>query len=293
MKEQQQAHVLASKKVHEYIEILPPEQGKLKHELLCQHRYNYGKYPFVCNSCWTYKPICLCRELALQNKLQLPNGIQQVILWTHHREWASVSNSGSLLPLVLEKTKLLMKGLPEHDLEFETLVKENEGHVIVLWPDNDKTPDNTKEKANQVESKRLDWQELLEWLGRLNIGAEEDDRKGLTLVAMEGTWRTARRMVAKLPPGIIRVALTPDQIFWRKQQKEASGTNNNNKRSILAQLRRQRGTEFSQSNICTAEAVTAALVSCGMQESDGHKILDVIRKKVDMTRRFQGKKEKV
>ena len=49
-----------------------------------------------------------------------------IVLWTHRQEWGSVSNTGSILPLILEKTRLLMKGLPEHEEEWKNLLLDHD-----------------------------------------------------------------------------------------------------------------------------------------------------------------------
>lgn len=265
---QKEAHYQASRDLQSYIRTLPKHEGKQKHQLVCQFKYNNGKYPFVCKQCWTYQPICLCGEI--ETKLDLPERVERICLWTHHREWGSISNTGSLLPIILKNTKLFMKGLAEHDEEMEAIISTrnsaNSDHkVVVLWPDNDSRQDKAPDEN------RISWQELLE------STASNDS---MTLLVLEGTWRTARRMAAKLPPEVIKVALPHEQFFWKSHREE---------KSVLNPMRRQRGEEFSKDNVCTAEATAAALVSLGMDLEDGQKILDLVATKVERTRRYQGR----
>lgn len=273
------AHHTASQTLQE--QLATELDGTVKHQLVCQHRFQYGKHPFVCHKCWSYRPICLCSEVP--KPLPLPESIHQVIVWTHHREWGSISNSGSLLPLMLRNTQLLMKGLPQHDSIFQTILDSEEPRILVLWPDNDISTMPTKQQRS---TNRISWEELQDMLA-----AHENDNttnsRGLTLVTLEGTWRTARRMASKLPPHVLRVALPPYVASWHNAR------NNPTKRpsSLLQPLRQQEG--GSPDNLCTAEAVTAALVGLGMSECDGHKILDLVQTKVDRTRRYQGKRTRL
>jgi len=292
---QKEKYQAASLALHQKLACMDKKEGQEKHRLKCLHRFQYGKSPFVCQHCWCYKPICLCRdELVLKlPKMHLPARISKVILWTHHQEWTSVSNSGSLLPMLLDKTKLLMKGLPEHDDEFQRMLS-SEKNVIVLWPDNNRhnpqlaTTTSIHTDSPLDDDSRTSWQQIQALM--------ENGEEAVTLLALEGTWRTARRMASKLPPSVRRVALPADAVFWRHSNKEDDAdnllqgkppTNTKSSKSILSPLRRQEG--GSEDNLCTAEAVTAALVGLGMSQADGNRILSLVEKKVHLTRRYQGK----
>ena len=298
-------HAAASQALHEQLSRLPASEGKLKHQLVCTHRYQYGKHPFVCQHCWSYLPICLCPPLREEPKIALPPAVQRVVLWTHHREWTSISNSGSLLPLLLDDTKLYMKGLPQHDVEFHTLLSNaattttESNMVIVLWPDNDTSSSSSSHdgdsdsnnEPHQSKTNRKTWHEVQEMIAQADSAT-----RNITLLAMEGTWRTARRMASKLPSHVIRVALPSEAVYWRQttfQKNNQSKDTTNQPQpparslSLLAQLRQQEG--GSQDNLCTAEAVTAALVGLGLSQDDGNRILTLIQTKVDRTRRYQGK----
>jgi DTW domain-containing protein YfiP len=268
MQIRKEAHIKASQDLQKYIATLPADQGRRKHQLVCQHRYKHGKHPFVCSKCWSYQPICLCGQVVDKSqKLELPERVHNILLWTHHREWGSISNSGSLLPILLPNTELFMKGLQQHDDEMETVFSQKNPHkVVVLWPDNDTSLGN-KGEGKVPDNQRITWQEL------------QEEKGPITLLALEGTWRTTRRMAAKLPPGAFKVALPHDIVFWKSRGEK----------SVLNPLRRQKGEEFSKDNLCTAEAIAAALVGLGMSRQDGQTILDLVAKKVDLTRRYQGK----
>ena len=185
-------HTASSQTLHRQVEA-SLDDGPKKHRLICEHRYRYAKNPFVCRKCWCYLPICLCQEAALLPRIRLPLAVKQVILWTHHREWTSISNSGSLLPLLLDDTKLLMKGLPKHDEEFQSILDNiGSGHVVVLWPDNDTSSIQTEQPCPvnpKIQHHRVTWQDLQTTLAR------SDSDNQLTLIVLEGTWRTVRHGV--------------------------------------------------------------------------------------------------
>jgi len=240
-------HREAAQQLHETI--LSTNSGPERHKLLCEHRFRYGKHPFVCHDCWCPQPICVCDRVSAK----LPIPVQEILLPTHHGEWTSRSNSGCLLGLQLENTRLLLRGLEQHDEYFEKVVHSGR-KMVVLWPDN-----------GDVKENRISWEEL------------QASREPFSLIAMEGTWKTARRMLSKLPSHVQRVAVPPSLVYWKTQEE----------RSILYQLRRQEGGDSG--NLCTAEAVIAALVGLGMPHSHGNQVLDLVRTKVDLTRRYYGK----
>ena len=219
--------------------------GPQKHILTCQHVMTHGRHAFVCRTCWTYQAICLCRMRELHD---LP--VQQVILWTHHDEWGSVSNTGSVLPLLLKNVSLKLKGLPEHDAWFNEMIRSSSVLPVVLWTDHD----------NQQEKQRQHY--TIDDLKRIT--------KPVVLIAMEGTWRNARRMVSKLP-SVGRCSLSVQQLFgWRQH---------------AASLRPQAGDE---ANGCTAEAVVGALVALGLDPIRGEQVMQLVEKKMEWTRQYQG-----
>jgi hypothetical protein len=197
-----------------------------------------------------------------------------------------------MLPLLLDETKLLMKGLPQHDEELQSILDNfGSGRAIVLWPDNDtsiKQNEETYTVGPKVEHDRVTWQDLQTTL------AENDGDYRVTLIVLEGTWRTARRMASKLPTTIQRLSLPPDVLFWSARRSVGDiddfdfDETKRIQKSLLRPLRRQEG--GSELNLCTAEAVTAALVGLGMSWENGGRILDLVQKKVDQTRRYRGKR---
>lgn len=327
------------------IDDLDDDPSKAVHTLICQHRYEWGQHPFVCPRCWTYTPICVCRvaeshhidrrregtptAILSSSKSWLPSNLD-VVIWTHHKEYGLTSNTGGLLPLLLDDRQsddgkdvdslnhhqphrrcyVLMKGLPDHDswLQHKIIDKHESGEylVVVLWPSDERKQqqEQQQQKLRSIsldETKRI----LLETQRRQQQQDEEERPDSTTtttisrvvLIAVDGTWRNARRMVSRLPNVLPRLDLsaTTDsscstQIF------PVDGRTNNNNKSLLAPIRSRGPSQRKDGGaglVCTAEAVTAALVALGLEPSDGERILDLARTKVDLVRQYRGHESKV
>ena len=278
LQERQRVHKESSNRLHVNLQD-PTISGKEKHEMTCQHRYQYGRHPFVCRRCWSYDPVCMCRQ-AEKTKTglhDLPPIVDSISLYTSHYEWGSVSNTGVVLPLFLKDTTLLMKGLPQHDGIFQNLLgDDNQAIPVVLWTDNAKVK---KKRKNNEQNLRCSLAELKTQLNNNN--------KRISLIALEGTWRNARRMASKLPPHCIRVSLDPQDIII---SQNSHNSDEPKKQSILAPLRRQLGADVQENNVCTAEAVISALVGLGLERHVGEEILGTVQEKIQLTRRYQGKR---
>lgn len=221
--------------------------GNEKHRKLCQFRYEHGRHPFVCRKCWSYRPICLC-DLIQKERRTAP--IDNVVLWTHHDEYGRTSNTGVVLRETLHNCKMLLKGLPEHDIEMEALLQNQETNVVLLWPQNEKGGGEHFQYLSSEEMSALG---------------------NITLVALEGTWRNARRMLQRL-----------------RYVKRFNVCNENSQPSILAPLRAQ-GSQGKKDNMCTAEAVLKALNHVGMKVQDSDAILKITQRKIILTTKYRGK----
>ena len=302
----------------------PTMDGNTKHQMHCQHRYNYGRQPFVCKGCWSYLPICICHKqqqadapiTAFDNshtnhtddsifqrvpRLPLPSlhhplltasassrindfDIIDIVMWTHHKEWGSPSNTGSVLPVALKhlysrndsisnqpcsvRGYMLMKGYHEHDDQLVQLLRPRHDEEIVipvvLWAPaaNDKSNSNSiitsptatiiedrsyaaisnddcniksqqEKQATSATPKRqfVSVDELLHDLHRtrtrLNDAHDENTSVlvkrsqtqttiRLVMIAVEGTWNQAKRMVTKLPNHVRALHLSDVELFqWR------------------------------------------------------------------------------
>ena len=258
--------------------------GKMKHQLICQSRYNHPRNPFICQNCWTHSPICVCS--LFHRKIPLPPRVRGVYVWTHHEEWGRTANTGSLLPLGLEKTHMLMKGLPHHDDTFHRNVLEsNDSSIpVVLWPG--KGGDNKTVTISELKR-------------RLNTTPSEE----INIIAIEGTWNNARKMSNRLPSHILRLDISEAiSTFFSGNNHETSYSSQSDSRraqlpqplslspSLLAPLRRQgKGKEGMCTNVSTLEATIVALLQLGLDKEDGSWIIRNVKEKVDRIRRFTGK----
>jgi DTW domain-containing protein YfiP len=268
--------------------------GKLKHQLICQSRYTHLRNPFVCKKCWTHLPICVCS--LFESKSPLPKGVRGVYVWTHHEEWGRTSNTGSLLPLGLEKTQMLMKGLSEHDEIFQTEVLDNnesaEKHVIpvVLWP------------GKGGDNKTVSLSELKDMIRTDHDRIGKMTTKEVVIVSIEGTWNNGRKMASKLPSHILRLDVGEEITdFFSDNNHEDYFTQSNNQGSplpkptssspsLLAPLRRQgKGKDGIGTNVSTLEATVIALLGLGMDKDTGKLLFSNAKEKVDRIRRFTGK----
>jgi DTW domain-containing protein YfiP len=177
------------------------------------------------------------------------------------------------LGLTLENCTLLMKGLPEHDNQMEENLLGGDCLTVVLWPDN--------QSAANVDSPSGASSEPTISLDEIKVELLKKNRR-VVLIAADGTWRNARRMVARLPKTIPRLDLSADIVF------SSTTSQSNFRESILAPLR-SRDPSLQDRQVCTAEAVVGALTKLGLSTIDGEHVLSMTRKKVDLIRRYRGK----
>ncbi|KAL7528008.1 hypothetical protein ACHAXR_002228 [Thalassiosira sp. AJA248-18] len=287
------------------------EIGKRKHEMICHHRHEYLRKPFVCKKCWTHRPICVCplferadrspssseegnaldNSEKKQSKASLPKGVERVIVWTHHDEWGRTSNTGSLLPLGLERTDMLMKGLDKHEQIMNELFSRDDLTFVVLWPG--KGGDNTTTTISELQSR------IAPNKHSAAVGSDKcaNITGGIVLISIEGTWNTARKMASKLPANVLRLDLGEDVVsnFTTPEMNEGIFYNSNSTKtsaylSLLAPLRRQgKGKDGKMENVSTLEATIVALLALGLKVDDASRILRVARTKVDRLLEYQGK----
>jgi len=270
----------------------PSDIGKTKHQMICRHRLEHQRNPFVCQKCWTFEPLCVCHAFD-QNKAPLPMGIEQVIVWTNHNEWGRTSNTGSLLPLGLNNTTILMKGLEEHEQVMRMFLARDDLVPIVLWPG------STGENIASISLEELRVE--LNVAKKVSISEKEGEHmqemacKSLLLIALEGTWNDARRMVNRLPKDVLRLDISDATaanfansrgIFSVASDLPAPMSINSP--SMLAPLRRQ-GNGGSADNVSTLEATIVALYELGLSDQDAKNILDIARLKVNRIREYTGK----
>ena len=322
-----QVRKAASAALHERLTALPKELqtttkpmraeeiGKIKHEMICRHRYENFRNPFVCRKCWTHGPICVCSlfdrvgdsdasdknsNAAKKHKSKLPKGVERVIIWTHHDEWGRTSNTGSLLPLGLEDCDMLMKGLKEHEEVMNELLNRKDLIPVVLWPGKSNASTefsaDGKLETSIVEKATTTIPDLLQQLTGISTESEgtnnSDTPRKIVLITIEGTWNNARKMANKLPPNVLRLDLGEKiaaNISMLSSKSELLPPTSSSP-SLLAPLRRQGKGKFGwASNVSTLEATIIALLELGLPRDDAHRIITCARSKVDRIREYTGK----
>ena len=148
MSQQKLAHQKASDDLQQQLQSTELS-GTEKHQIICSHRHRYGRHPFTCRNCWSYLPVCICQQTG--PKRQLPSNLE-VAVWTHHGEWGLTSNTGSIVAQALENCDMLMKGLPEHDIQLqEDILEDDKTLAVVLWPDSaDSSAPSISSKMRQL-----------------------------------------------------------------------------------------------------------------------------------------------
>jgi DTW domain-containing protein YfiP len=276
------------------------EIGRRKHRMICQHRFQNFRNAFVCKKCWTFTPICVCHlfehresndDAEGDNKAPLPQGVEKLIVWTHHDEYGRTSNTGSLLPLGLRQTHILMKGLLEHEELFNEILCQKDLTFVVLFPD---------KKSNRASTTITDLKRIITETSSRSQN-DDNNKGGIVLISIEGTWNTARKMVNKLPPHVLRLDLsheirlnftTPeinDGVFIDTNvtmPNELSPSSSSP--SLLAPLRRQ-GKGAKQDCVSTVEATIVALLALGLSVEEASFILNCARTKVKRIQEYTGK----
>jgi len=295
------------------------ELGRIKHQMICHHRHKHLRKPFVCRKCWTHLPICVCPlfervELAgddntltdaeKKQKAPLPKGVERVVVWTHHEEWGRTSNTGSLLPLGLERTDMLMKGLDEHEEIMYELLNREDVIPVVLWPGKGQERSNPTTTVSELRSRFFQNKQNVEHNSDIGETATAPNN-ALVLISIEGTWNNARKMANRLPSNVLRLDLgeliaanfsSPtmnEGIFYNSNYSTALSEPASSSPSLLAPLRRQgrgkHGQPVMTENVSTLEATVVALLALGLKIEDASRILRVARTKIDRILEYSGK----
>lgn len=121
-------------------------------------------------------------------------------------------------------------------------------------------------------------------LNELQIELDSTNGREVVLVAVDGTWRNARRMVGRLPSNIPRLDI-PSSVVHDLFANQGSPS------SLLSPIRSKGPSQRAggdDSLVCTAEAVVTAPKKLGLNSGDADRILSLARTKVDLVRRYRG-----
>jgi DTW domain len=310
-------------------------------------------------------PLPVVSSVASSDRPPLPpyNALD-MILWTHHKEWGSPSNTGSVLVVALEQLldrvssssaipflsgHMLMKGLEEHEAALAHLLQPQRPQEVVLpvvlWASDHSNGDSTTTNAAEATSNRcyVSVEQLFHELRKRSNGTNCKpvmDTKGekeemnkiesvqlttsvrIVLIAVEGTWSQARRMVTKLPATVRALHLSDAELFgWRRTISSAPFSQGDTIAwqradessfagpvSILDPLRKQKTLNrfpekkaeasvatvaakvVNTNKVCTMEAAVSALVALqAVRLEEAEYLLSLADQKVMRTVAYQGK----
>lgn len=224
--------------------IQQPLSGEARHELEATFALRWGRGFLKCPGCSLVPSLCVCARVRGLS-CTTPHRVHVLL---HHDELGRGSNTGGLLAAALG-ARLHVSGIRSHEAALAEALSSAPA-AAVLWPGDDAVP-------------------LHEFVAALPSGALD---AGVALVAVDGTWNGARKMVKRLPPGLPRLSLPPSAF--------SPG------RSLLWPVRKYAGDRTERQ--CTYEAVVAALSGLGaLDEETRQQLLLCLKIKVDALLRFK------
>ncbi|KAK3282266.1 hypothetical protein CYMTET_9989 [Cymbomonas tetramitiformis] len=155
----------------------PNLSGEDKHDLLCQMHMEGTRATFLCPGCWLLPFYCCC------GKWHKVKPKHDVCVYIHHNEWGRGINTGICLGTAHE-ANVYLSGYKEHEEKMRRQLEVDPERVVILWP-----PKQGGDSSNAPIS-------VTEYCERFPEAVE----KGITIVAIDATWKNARNMVNRLPP---------------------------------------------------------------------------------------------
>ena len=260
----------------------PDVSPERKHDASARHHVVWGRSTFACAKCWLLKGNCVCRFLSkaftapksgASSQCSMRPPFVRVVVYAHHNEVARGNGSGNLVPACLPFGELLVAGLAEHEKRLAFLLRENTGRVAVLWPRGTMEAAEIKEMLSN---------------GAVNGGIEADtsanekNATGWTLIAVDATWNSARKMVSRIPSSVPRVSVPAEAFQALAARVPPLPTHD----SLLGPVRKYDAREKKQKDQtpgtpsssrdgagdsgrrCTFEAVLASLLAVGALDED-------------------------
>ena len=187
--------------------------------------------------------LCVCGAMARRAPPAPGVPPHRLRVLMHHKEHGRASNTGCLLAPALGAT-IHVAGVVADEAALATAVAAARGAVAILWPG---------EGALTVEELRA------------SVSPAVWDA-GLTLIAVDGNWASARKMIKRLPDDVPRLALSSEAF--------APG------RSLLFPVRKYSGP--CAERFCTYEAVVALMDALGALQPGEREALTLnLKLKVD------------
>lgn len=246
----------------------PGLSGEDRHELEARFAVAWGKPFLKCPSCCLAPALCIC---AAVRALAPPPGwpLPRVRVLIHHDECGRSSNTGALLGPALG-AMLAVAGVREQEARLADEVAEAGSRAAVLWPGPDAVPISDFARS----------------LGAAGGAAA-------LLVAVDGTWSGARKLLGRLPAGVTRVALPqpppPAAASGASSASPGSPPQPTASHSLLRPVRKYGGDAADR--VCTFEAVVAAVRCLGCVDDDQRaRLLRGLLLKVDALLRFRSRR---
>ena len=255
-----------------------------KHHAQASYHARWGHSTRSCRGCWLAAGHCVCARLV-----SVDIAPHRVVVYAHHTEFGRGSSTGVLARACLG-ADVLVAGHRDHEAALARLCERNEGRVAVLWPRDavDVREFVRNAAANEREGACG---------GEEAIGSDRGDdgsaraagardvtqlcagpgKGGFVFVAVDGTWQCARKMLARLPPGIARVRVPPEAF------RSVTSGGGEASPSLLAPVRKFNTATHPalEARRCTFEAVVALMRTLGHAESACEALLGCIKVKVD------------
>lgn len=246
----------------------PDVSPERKHDASARHHVVWGRSTFACAKCWLLKGNCVCRFLS---KCSMRPPFVRVVVYAHHNEVARGNGTGNLVPACLPFGELLVAGLAEHEARLSSLLRENAGRVAVLWPRGTMEAAEIKERVSRDAARG----------GFEADDANEKNETGWTLVAVDATWNSARKMVSRIPSSVPRVSVPAEAFQALAARVPPLPTHD----SLLGPVRKYDAREKKKKDQplstspsrdgagdsgrrCTFEAVLASLLAVGALDED-------------------------
>jgi len=163
-----------------------------------------------CDGCWLLKTSCVCPQI------QKVDTYHEYIVYMHQLEYLRASNTGKLLQIADPKTRLYIAGHEDHEKEFFELLQKRGDRVLCLYPSTDSISLDqflSKIGFSQQQQEILPQQQPQQQNGtphtsnNINKTANQPTIPPLTICVLDGTWRQAKGMNARLPSTVPKVHL--------------------------------------------------------------------------------------
>lgn len=213
-----------------------------KADIHAQYTMRWGKALFSCSTCWLLPGACVCDRMR-----RFPDAKLKVAVLLSEQEWGRASNSGSIIARTYGGGEMFMRGLKRDDQRLREQINDPTVTTAILWP---------SESAMTA--------------SELNALASERTEGRVRLIALDGTWAQARRMIKHLAD-VPKVRLSSLEVGIGAEQKE----------SLLAPVRRYGGDFEETGRVSTLEAIVAALRELGEEPAVCDGLLDNLKIKID------------